>query len=103
MSNYNDSIQDRLSRASEAKNAMLAKLKQSLDPENPAAIEKRRERFLDLMIQKEEPHVDPQNPFANYLLIARRLAQGVPREQLEEKLGNWACFEKADREIGSFS
>ena len=45
MSSYNDSsFRDRLSRASEAKSTMLAKLKRALDPENPTAIEKRRQR-----------------------------------------------------------
>jgi hypothetical protein len=45
MSSHNDQrFQDRLSRAAEAKSAMLARFKRAVDPENPAAIEKRRER-----------------------------------------------------------
>jgi hypothetical protein len=45
MSRYDDSSsRDRLTRASEAKQAMLARFKQALDPGTPAAIEKRRQR-----------------------------------------------------------
>ena len=35
---------DRLSRASTAKSSMLAKFKQAQDPDNPAAIENRKQR-----------------------------------------------------------
>ena len=51
-------------------------------------VEKRRERFVDLMTQEKEPQVDSQNPFANYLLTVRHLAKGLSREQIEAKLGN---------------
>lgn len=47
MSSHDDTnFRDRLSRASEAKTATLAKFKQALDPENSTAIEKRRQREL---------------------------------------------------------
>jgi len=41
---YDPTLEDRQSLASEAKRAMLAKFKQSLDPDSPAAIAKRRQR-----------------------------------------------------------
>ena len=45
MSRYDDStFRDRLTRASEAKQAMLAKFKQALDLGTPAAMEKQRQR-----------------------------------------------------------
>ena len=50
---HKDSIQDRLNRAAEAKNALLAKFKQAADPDNPEAIEKRRQREA-LVAAREE-------------------------------------------------
>ena len=45
MSRHDDSsFENRLKRASDAKSAMLTKFKQAMDPNNPAAAEKRRER-----------------------------------------------------------
>ena len=45
VSRYDDStFRDRLTLASEARQTMLAKFKQPLDPGTPAAMEKRRER-----------------------------------------------------------
>ena len=43
-SNSDPTFTDRLSRASSAKSALLAKFKQAQDPNNPAAIEKRQQR-----------------------------------------------------------
>ena len=53
MSSHKDSIQDRLNRAAEAKNALLAKFKQAADPDNPEAVEKRRQREA-LVAAREE-------------------------------------------------
>jgi len=45
MSGRDDSsFQNRLKRASDAKSAMLTKFKQAMDPNNPAAAEKRHQR-----------------------------------------------------------
>ena len=45
MSSNNDtSLENRLSRAAEAKSAMLAKFKRALDPNNPDVVEKRKQR-----------------------------------------------------------
>lgn len=47
MSSQDDTdFRERLSRASEAKTAILEKFKRALDPDSPAAIEKRRQREL---------------------------------------------------------
>ena len=44
MPSHDQSLQDRLSLAAEAKKNLLAKFKKSADPNTPEAIEKRRER-----------------------------------------------------------
>jgi hypothetical protein len=40
----NPTFRDRLSHSSDAKSAMLAKFKRAQDPDNPEAVEKRRQR-----------------------------------------------------------
>ena len=44
MPSYDQSLQDRLSLAAEAKKNLLAKFKKNADPNTPEAIEKRRQR-----------------------------------------------------------
>ena len=43
-SNNGTSLEDRLTRAAEARSAMLAKFKRALNPNNPEAQEKRKQR-----------------------------------------------------------
>ncbi|MGA2278793.1 MAG: hypothetical protein ABSG80_00665 [Verrucomicrobiota bacterium] len=46
----------------------------SLDPKFDISqmVEKRRERFLDLMTQDKEPDFDPRNPYISYLIAVVR-------------------------------
>jgi hypothetical protein len=53
MSNDGTSLKDRLARAADARSAMLEKFKRSLDPDNPAAIERRRQREVLAAARKE--------------------------------------------------
>ena len=50
-------------------------------------VQKYQENFLDLLFQKEEPKLNPQNVYAEALLAMRHEAKSASREKLKQMLG----------------
>jgi Family of unknown function (DUF6481) len=75
MSNYNQSLQDRLSVAAQAKKNMLEKFRKSLILDDPAKIESRRQREAIVAARAE-----------------REAQREAARQQREVELGRQALF-----------
>jgi hypothetical protein len=92
------SFQDRLSRASKARGAALAKFKQALDPESPAAVEKRREREAIVAARAERERVraaarqEQERELARQAALAKEAAAEAERAAAEK-----AALEAAER------
>ena len=76
MSNYNQTLQDRLSVAAQAKKSMLENFKKSLILDDPAKIESRRQREAILVARAE-----------------REAQREVSRQQREAELARQALIE----------
>jgi hypothetical protein len=103
MSNLNEpTLQDRLSRAADAKSAMLAKFKRALDPENPTAIEKRRQREAivaartERAVQREAARQHHELELARQAALAAEAAAQAERAAAEHAAREAA--EQAERE-----
>src|SRR4029079_15641307 len=89
MTNHNPTLEDRLSHASEAKKALLAKFKQAIDPENPAAIEKRRQREAiaaaraERIAQREAARQQEEQERARHAALAAEAAAAAARATAE--------------------
>ena len=91
MSNYsNPTLQDRLSRASEAKTAMLAKFKRAVDPHNPKTMEKRRQREavtasrVERAAQREAARQEQERERARQAALAMEAAAEAERAAAEQ-------------------
>src|SRR5215472_4758090 len=99
MSSYDDSpFQNRLKRASDAKSAMLAKFKQAMDPNNPAAAEKRHQREAivaaraERAAQREAARQEHEREVARQAALAAQIAAERARADAEQ-----AAREDAER------
>jgi predicted nucleic acid-binding Zn-ribbon protein len=102
MSSHKDSIQDRLNRASEAKNVMLAKFKQAVDPNNPETIEKRRQREslvaarAERTSQRRVARLEHEREIARQAALAAEVAAEAVRGAAEQAAQEAA--EQAERQ-----
>ena len=103
MSNSNDSsFQDRLSRASEAKRALLAKFKRALDPANPVAVEKRQQREAIVAARakraadRKAARQEQERELARQVELAATLAMEARRAAAEQEA--LEATERAQRE-----
>ena len=117
MSTYNDSnLQDRRSRATEAKSAMLAKFKRALDPKNPTVIENRRQREAiakaraERLAQREAARLEQEHELAKQAAIAAEAAAQAERVAAEEAAREappiqWrvTCSRNRRRNLSAFS
>jgi uncharacterized protein DUF6481 len=95
MSNRGEpTLQDRLSRAADAKSAMLAKFKRGTDPKNPVAIENRRQREAIVGMRAERA---AQREAARQQ-HERELARQAALAAVEEAAAERAAAEQAARE-----
>jgi hypothetical protein len=103
MSNDNDAgFRDRLSRAAEARRVMLTKAKQALDPDNPAVIEKRRQREAvvaaraERVAQRAAARQEQERELARQAALAAEAAAVAERIAAEQAVREAA--EQAERE-----
>ena len=103
MSSRNDpTFQDRLNHASEAKKSMLAKLTRALDPENPAAVEKRRQREsivvarAERTAQREAARQEHETELARQAVLTALAADEAKRVAADAAAGEAAA--QAERE-----
>ena len=104
MSRYEDSnFRDRLTRASEAKQATLAKFKQALDPGTPAAMEKRRQREAiaaaraERNAKRETARQERECELAKQAILAAQAAAEAERAAVERAAREAA--EQAELEV----
>lgn len=104
MSSYTDFIEERLNRASEAKNALLAKFKQAADPQSPEAVEKRRQREMiakaraERTEQRKLAREEHERELARQAAVAAKAAaetallaaEQAAREAAEEAERDWS-------------
>jgi hypothetical protein len=101
-SNDDTSLENRLSRAAQAKGAMLAKFKKALDPNSPAAIEKRLQREAiaaartDRATQREVAREKHRLEVARQAELAAEAAAEMKRAAAEESAR--LAVEKAEQE-----
>jgi hypothetical protein len=99
---FDSSFQDRLSRGSEAKIATLAKFKRALDPNNPIATEKRRQRETivaaraERAAQREIARQEQERELARQAVLASEAAAEARRAAAEREAREAA--EQAERE-----
>jgi Family of unknown function (DUF6481) len=103
MSRYDDStFRDRLTRASEAKQATLAKFKQALDPGTPEAMERLRQRELiaaaraERNAKRETARQERERELATQAVLAAQAAAEAERAAMERAAREAA--EKAELE-----
>jgi len=98
-SNNGTSLEHRLSRAAEAKRAMLAKFKRAQDPNNPEAVEKRKQREAIVAartaraIQRETARQEHERELTSQAALAEEAAAKAARE------AERAAAEQAARDI----
>jgi hypothetical protein len=103
MSSQSDTnLEERMSRAAKAKNAMLAKFKRAVDPENPATIEKRRQREAivsartERLSQRETARQEHERELALQAALAAEAAEAKRRSAAEQATREAAA--EAERE-----
>ena len=102
-SSKDTSLQERMSRAAEAKSAMLAKFKQAVDPDNPATIEKRRQREaivaarVERLSQREAARLEHDRELARQAALAAEAAEAAKRVATEQAAREVA--EEAERAL----
>jgi hypothetical protein len=95
------SLQERMSRAAEAKSAMLAKFKQAVDPDNPATVEKRRQREaivaarVERLSQREAARLEHDRELARQAALAAEAAEAAKRAATEQEAREVAEAERA--------
>ena len=104
MSRYGDSnFRDRLTRASEAKQATLAKFRQALDPGTPEAMEKRRHREsiaaarAERNAKRETARQERERELAKQTILAAQVAAEAERAAVERATREAA--EQAELEV----
>jgi len=102
MSNYNQSVQDRLTLAAEAKQKMLEKFKKSMVMDDPAKIEIRRQREAivaaraEREAQRATARLQREAELARQAQIAAEAAAAAKRAA--EELAAREAAEQAERE-----
>ena len=105
-SNNGTSLEDRLSRAAEAKSTMLAKFKRALDPNNPDFLEKRKQREAIVAaraaraLQREAARQEQEREFARQAALAAEAAAKAAAEAERAAAEQTAqeMIERAERE-----
>lgn len=103
MSNNNDpSFQDRRNHASAAKKSLLAKFRTALNPDDPVAIEKRRQREAivaarsERVAQREAARKEHERELTKQATIAAAAAEEAKRIAAEQ--ATLAAAEQAERD-----
>jgi hypothetical protein len=104
MSHHSDSsFRDRLNHSLEARSALLAKFKRALDPENPVAVEKRRQREViaaaraERTSQREAARLRQKDELARQAALAAEAAAEAARVAAAQEALDAA--EKATQEL----